>query len=190
MTLIERLSQLAGRIGQEIKAVKTLFEGKIGNTTALPTTSKELVGSITEVYSLATGQVNSSRLVGLIDPANVPVQQFFKTRKTTAISIAALSVGDQAALTTNGANGTCNVVILANGEVYIYDGGTKTDVASYTPVADHTPEWSLIASKPTEFASTIVLVAGLSAALSGLQSSTAIGNTDTILVDVFNAALV
>lgn len=190
MPLETVLSNFATRVGQAVSLFKNQLLAKIGNTDTLPTTARDLSGAVTEVYGLATGPVLATRLQGLLDPANIPVQSAIRIYKSTALSIPALTTADQSMLSITGAAGTFNGLRLGNGEVYIYDGGDKLDEYSYTPLVDHTPEWSLVADKPTSFPSTIAEVAGLPVALNGKVDSTLIGNTEVDLVAIFDAQLV
>jgi hypothetical protein len=183
------LSNFATSVGNTLRNIRLALEAKIGNTAALVTTNKDLAGAVNEVHGLATGPVSTNRLDGLIDPANMPVQKILGVYKSTALSIATLSVADQAQLSTNGANNTFNGLRLAGGQVYIYDGGDKTDEMSFTPIADHTPSWGLVEDKPTSFPSTIGEVAGLSNALGNKVESSLLGDLDINLVDIFNTAL-
>ncbi len=171
MFLEQRLSELAVRIGQQIKIERLAHLAKFGNLNAMPTVDKTVAGAIAELYAQATGPIAANRLTGMIRPENLPVQQVLKIHKSTANSIAELSQADQDALTTDGVNGTCNAIRLGNGLLLTYDGGTKTDIASFTPLADYTPDWELITGKPLRFVSTIALVDGLEAALGGLQAN-------------------
>lgn len=169
MLLEQRLNQFATRMGQQFKTERLAILAQLGNLLSMPTVAKDVAGAITEVYGLATGQVQANRITGMIDAANLPVHQMTKIRKSTALAIADISQADQDAISVDGADGTCNALRIASGELYIYDGGPKTDPASYTALADHTPEWDLIQNKPQTFDSTIAKVAGLDGALSTLQ---------------------
>ncbi len=190
MTLAQALSSFATHIGNRLSQLRDAIDAKFGNLQALPTTNKDVTGSITELYGIATGDVNTSRLRGLIDPANMPVQKILGVYKSTALTIQTLSVADQAQLTTNGANNTFNGLRLGGGEVFIYDGGSKTDPMSYTPIADHSPSWDLVEDKPTSFPSSINDVTGLPNALDGKVDKTVTGDLDTLdMIGAFNTAL-
>lgn len=166
----QRLAQFSTRVGQEFKAFRLSFESKLGNLLAMPTADKTVAGAITEVYNLANAPVTANRIQGLLDPSNIPVQNFTKVHKSTASSIADLSQADQDALSADGTAGTCNAIRLATGGLLIYDGGSKTDEMSFTPLADHSPEWSLIEGKPSLFPTSVALVDGLAGVLSTLQT--------------------
>ncbi|GEM_PF-3835585 len=172
MEPFERLSLLVTTITGRLKPIET----KVGSA-SLNTTSKTLSGALNELLSLLSGKLSSgdaytktqvdaaflgkqnttdpldaSRLTGDIDPARIPVINYFKAYISTAATIAALSSTDQAKITNTGKSGTFNAVTLSDGSTYVYSGGTKTDAANYTLLTDVTPDWSMVANKPASVA--------------------------------------
>ncbi|GJD78017.1 hypothetical protein [Methylobacterium gregans] len=82
---------------------------------------------------------------GVIDPARLPV---------VASGVQVLSAGDLTALTSGQKSAVTKgaVVTTTDGYRYLYTGaGDKTQAGSYIVLADITPEWLVIANKPTSF---------------------------------------
>ena len=64
--------------------------------------------------------------------------------------------------------GAGTVVTTTDGFRWVYSGtGDKTQAASYTQLADITPDWNAISGKPGSFPSSVAEVSGLSAELAG-----------------------
>ena len=165
MDTMQRLTQLVGAITNRLKPLAALV-----GTTGLTTSAQTLTGAVNElrsgkadsasVYTKAqtdsalsgkqntTDPLDASRLTGDIDPARIPVINYFKAHVSTAATIATLSSSDQAKITNTGKSGTFNAVTLSDGSTYVYSGGTKTDPASYTLLSDVSPDWQTIANKP------------------------------------------
>jgi ligand-binding SRPBCC domain-containing protein len=87
----------------------------------------------------------SSINAGVLDPARIPVIN---------TSIQVISPGGIANLTLAQQNEITKgaLVTTTDGQRYVYTGGSKTSEASYILLADVTPDWSVIANKPTAFA--------------------------------------
>ncbi len=86
----------------------------------------------------------SSINAGVLDPARIPVIN---------TSIQVISQGGLADLT-QGQQDTIvqgAIVTTTDGQRYVYVGGSKTSSASYIALADITPDWNVIANKPTSF---------------------------------------
>lgn len=80
---------------------------------------------------------------GVLDIARIPVLPSQKTI-TSSGNIAALTAPQQAEI------GEGTVVTTTDGRRWVYSGsGSKTAEASYIELADITPEWSIIANKPS-----------------------------------------
>ncbi|MDP1554484.1 MAG: hypothetical protein Q8L84_03405 [Hyphomonas sp.] len=83
---------------------------------------------------------------GTVDVARLPAALFASPVVSTG-GIADLDSGQQAAIL----GGTS--VVTTDGRHWKYSGsGSKTSEASYVEMADKTPEWSVIANKPSTFA--------------------------------------
>lgn len=90
--------------------------------------------------------LDASKLTGSIDPARLPV---------LPSQVRVTSSGDLTALTSEQQDQIENGVIVTttDGKRWIYTGtGDKTLEASYILSADITPEWDVIAGKPSTFA--------------------------------------
>jgi hypothetical protein len=82
---------------------------------------------------------------GVFDVARIPVLPS-ENQVVSSGTIANLTSGQQS----NIVKGT--IVTTTDGRRWVYSGsGTKTDPASYVELADITPDWSVIANKPTTF---------------------------------------
>lgn len=91
------------------------------------------------IPNLAASKITS----GVFDVARIPVLPS-QTVQVSSGGIAALTAGQQTAIT----NGT--VVTTTDGRRWVYSGtGSKTAEASYIELADVTPDWSVIANKPS-----------------------------------------
>lgn len=107
---------------------------------------------------------------GVIDIARIPAA-VYQAPIVSSGAIADLDAGQQS----NIIEGTH--VVTTDGRAWVYSGsGDKILEASYVEIADKTPEWSVIANKPTEFTPTahthiIGDVTGLQAALDGKQAA-------------------
>lgn len=86
----------------------------------------------------------SSINTGVLDPARIPVIN---------TSIQVISQGGLADLTQVQQDSIIQgaLVTTTDGQRYVYNTGTKTISSSYILLADVTPEWTVIANKPTEF---------------------------------------
>jgi ligand-binding SRPBCC domain-containing protein len=86
----------------------------------------------------------SSINAGVLDPARIPVIN---------TSIQVISQGGLADLTSEQEDTIVQgaLVTTTDGYRYVYTGGSKTSSASYIALADITPDWTVIANKPTEF---------------------------------------
>jgi hypothetical protein len=86
----------------------------------------------------------SSINAGVLDPARIPVIN-------TSIQI--ISQGGLADLTPEQENSIVlgALVTTTDGYRYVYAGGSKTSAGSYIALADISPDWSVLANKPTEF---------------------------------------
>ena len=86
----------------------------------------------------------SSINAGVLDPARIPVIN---------TSIQVISQGGLEHLTTEQQNTIIQgaIVTTIDGRRFLYVSGNKTIVPSYITLADVTPDWSVISSKPTEF---------------------------------------
>ncbi len=170
---------LSQGIGREFKVVKSLIGSGVLSTSArtiigaineLRAAQSSAAGindasastsstySSSKVTSLLQGKLDTSaplpasQLTGFIDPARLPVLSVIKAFNSAAVSIATLSQNDQDQLSTTGGIGSYNAVRISTGELYIFNGGSKIDVTSYTLVTDITPDWSSITNKPTSAA--------------------------------------
>ena len=87
----------------------------------------------------------SSINAGVLDPARIPVIN-------TSIQI--ISQGSLADLTVSQQNSIVEgaIVTTTDGQRYIYVSGLKTSAASYIALSDITPDWNVIANKPSTFA--------------------------------------
>jgi hypothetical protein len=80
---------------------------------------------------------------GVLDPARIPVL-FSGVQVVSTGGIANLDAGQQATITAGA------IVTTTDGQRWVYSGsGSKTSEASYILSADVTPDWSVIANKPT-----------------------------------------
>lgn len=91
---------------------------------------------------------------GVFDPARIPVL----TGQAPIVSsggLADLSAPQQAAIIAG------SIVMTTDGFRWAYSGsGSKTDSASYIQLSDITPEWAVIANKPSDFPSSWGNVSG------------------------------
>jgi hypothetical protein len=87
---------------------------------------------------------DAANLTGTIDPARLPVLPSQVQVLSSGQTIADLTPGERSAIV-KGA-----IVTTGDGGRWTYTGsGSKTDEASYIRLADVTPEWAVIAGKPT-----------------------------------------
>ena len=83
---------------------------------------------------------------GTIDPARLPAT-VFSAPVVSSGAIADVTAPQEADIVAG------TVVVTTDGRRWTYSGtGDKTLEASYTEMADVTPEWSVIANKPSTFA--------------------------------------
>ncbi len=89
--------------------------------------------------------LDATKVSGVLDPANIPLM-YSGVQVVSSGGIADLTAPQQAQIT-RGA-----IVTTTDGRRWTYTGtGSKTSEASYILVADVTPEWSVIANKPSTF---------------------------------------
>jgi len=136
--------------------------GQIPNLDA----SKVNTGTFTasQIPSLDASKINS----GVLDISRIPI---------LPSTIQEVSSGGIANLTTTQQSniGDGSIVTTTDGRRWIYTGsGSKTSEASYIEVADVTPEWTVIANKPT-FAT--VATSGAYSDLSGRPSLATVATT-------------
>lgn len=104
---------------------------------------------------------------GVFDPARIPVL-IGQSPVVSSGDLSALTSGQQAQIIV----GTVVITTDGNRWVYAVNGGDKTSSASYIQLADVTPDWAVIANKPSTFSPSahshpISDVSGLQAALDG-----------------------
>lgn len=105
---------------------------------------------------------------GVFDIARIPVLPS-QLQFTSSGGLADLTTAQQNAI------GQGSIVTTTDGYRWVYNGsGSKTVAGSYTQLADITPEWDIIANKPSTFPSTIAQVSDLTTALNG---KSAVGHT-------------
>ncbi len=103
----------------------------------------------------------ASRLTGMIDPARIPVL-VGQTPVVSTGGIANLTAGQQSGVVAG------TLVATTDGRRWVYSGsGSKTAEASYIEQGDVTPDWTVIANKPSFFPTNIANVTGLQTALDG-----------------------
>jgi len=122
----------------------------------------------------------ASRLTGMIDPARIPVL-VGQTPVVSTGGIANLTAGQQSGVVAG------TLVATTDGRRWVYSGsGSKTAEASYIEQGDVTPDWTVIANKPSFFPTNIINVTGLQTALDGKLSS---GTAITVKHVAFNTGL-
>jgi hypothetical protein len=90
--------------------------------------------------------LSAAKLTGTIDPARLPATAF-QAPIVSSGAISALTAPQQNEIVTG------SRVVTTDGREWAYSGsGSKTLEASYIQMADSTPEWSVIANKPSTFA--------------------------------------
>ncbi|WP_433949992.1 tail fiber domain-containing protein [Brevundimonas bullata] len=111
------------------------------------------------LYDLKSETLAASRLTGVIDRARIPVLPSGRQFASTG-GLPQLTSAQQAEI------GEGSIVTTTDGMRYVYSGqGSKTVAASYTVLADITPDWDALANKPSFYPSNVVNVAGLQSAL-------------------------
>lgn len=111
------------------------------------------------LYDLKSETLAASRLTGVIDRARIPVLPSGRQFASTG-GLPQLTSAQQAEI------GEGSIVTTTDGMRYVYSGqGSKTVAASYTVLADITPDWDALANKPSFYPSNIANVAGLQSAL-------------------------
>lgn len=126
----------------------------------------------------------SSINAGVLDPARIPVIN---------TSIQVISQGGLADLTPEQEDTIVQgaLVTTTDGYRYVYTGGSKTSSASYIALADITPDWNVLANKPTEFnpsshSHTVGDIDGLQSVVTWVAensaSNNALGNTAYSLI--------
>lgn len=111
------------------------------NTTQIATTAfvtAGLAGKANTTHTHSAADITS----GTLDPARLPAS-VFQAPVVTSSNIAGLTAPEQASITTG------TFVVTSDGRLWAYNTGSKTSEASYIEVADKTPDWSQIASKPS-----------------------------------------
>jgi hypothetical protein len=89
--------------------------------------------------------LDATKVSGVLDPANIPLM-YSGVQVVSSGGIADLTTLQQAQVSRG------SIVTTTDGRRWTYTGsGSKTDEASYIIVADVTPEWSVIAGKPSTF---------------------------------------
>lgn len=108
----------------------------------------------------------SAIATGTIDPARLPVLPS-TVQIVSSGGIAALTAPQQAEI------GDGSVVTTTDGRRWVYAGsGSKTAEASYIELADITPEWAVVANKPTTLAGYGITDGALQADLLGKVAKT------------------
>jgi hypothetical protein len=98
-----------------------------------------------DLYQQKTDLVAADRITGVLSVDRIPVlpsqRQFMSSG-----DLSALTSGQQSEI------GRGSVVTTTDGMRYVYSGeGSKTVAASYTVLADITPEWNVISNRPSQF---------------------------------------
>lgn len=132
--------------GKQSTAWRPSLDDLTDVTAPSPTSGQVLMRVGSQWQPAAISGLDASVLAtGTIDPARIPVI----TGQATIVSsgdLTALTVGQQAQI------GTGTTVATTDGFRWIYTGsGSKTLSSSYIPLADVTPEWDVVANKPTAF---------------------------------------
>jgi hypothetical protein len=86
--------------------------------------------------------LDATKLTGTIDVARLPVLPGSNS-VFASTNIASLSAPEQANINAG------TIVTTSDGRRWVYNTGSKTVEASYVELADITPEWSVIANKPS-----------------------------------------
>ena len=134
-------------------------------------TATTFAGSAASLTNIPAGQ-----LTGTIDPARIPVIAS-QVQVVSSGAIAALTSGQQSTIV-QGA-----IVTTSDGRRWVYSGsGSKTAEASYIEMADVTPDWSVIANKPS-FAT--VATSGLASDLGGTLADARL-SSNVVLKNVAN----
>ncbi len=108
---------------------------------------------------------------GVFDPARIPIL-FTGVQVVSTGAIADLDSGQQATITAGA------IVTTTDGRRWVYKGsGSKTSEASYIECADVTPDWSVIANKPS-FATVAT-----SGAYSDLSGTPTLGTVASLTAD-------
>lgn len=132
------------------------------------------------LYDLKSETLAASRLTGVIDRARIPVLPSGRQFASTG-GLPQLTSAQQAEI------GEGSIVTTTDGMRYVYSGqGSKTVAASYTVLADITPDWDALANKPSFYPSNIANVAGLQSALDAKLST---GASITVTNVAFNTGL-
>lgn len=173
MSLATNISNLATRIATEIKAVRTLINGNAADLSSLTTTNKtNLVAAINEVQSEINAIDVSSQVNALIDDTATSSSKVWSSSKTnTQINAAVAAVVDAAPAALD----TLNELAAALNDDANFAGTITTALAGKAN-ASHTHA--------------ISDVTGLQAALDAKVNSSAVGDTTTNYVTVFEAGLV
>lgn len=135
-----------------------------------------LVAGVVQAITLAASQIpnlDAAKITsGTIDPGRLPALPSGNQVVSASATIAGLSTPNQ----DETVKGT--IVTTTDGRRWVYSGsGSKVLEASYVELADVTPEWTVIANKPTTFAPSahvhpISDVTGLQANLDALAAAT------------------
>jgi hypothetical protein len=98
----------------------------------------------TDTFAAASHNHDASTITtGVLDPARIPVL-FSGVQVVSSGGIAALDAGQQTTVTAGA------IVTTTDGRRWVYTGsGSKTSEASYIECADVTPDWTVVANKPS-----------------------------------------
>jgi len=183
-TLQVRLENLAAAIGGKIKEVKTLVNGNLADLSALTTTAKtNLVAATNEVRALAAGKQDALGFTP-VDAATIgQANGIVPLDGTTKISSAYLpsyvddviEAANVAALPATGVAGVLYVTLNDNKE-FRWGGSAYVAIVASPGTTDNVPEGS----------TNLYFTNGRAQS----AMSATLGNPDTDLVNVFNAALV
>lgn len=191
MSLATNVSNLATRIATEVKAVRTLVNGNATDLTGLTTTTKtNLVAAINEVVA----SIPASITIDDTTQSGTSVWSSSKTNSAITSAVAAVvntaptaldTLNELAAALGNDANFASTVTTAL--------AGKAADNAVVKLTGDQTiagiKTFSSAPAVPNA-AFAIAKVSGLQAALDAKADSTAVGDTTTNFVTVFEAGLV
>lgn len=173
-TLQARLTDLATRIAQEIKSVRTLLNGNAADLSALSTADKSnLVAAVNELYAIAQAASTAAASAAVIDDA--------ATDTTHAWSASKIALEIQAAKDAliNGAStalDTLQELAAALGNDPNFANTILTALAKRVRV-----DAAQVFTAPEQLQARTNI---------GAQDAAAIGNPDTDLVAIFNAGLI
>ena len=181
-TLVTRISDLATRIGTDVKTLRSLINGNVADLSALTTTAKgNLVAAVNEVRGLASGKQNAlgftpensgnrgqpNGYAALDGGGKVPASQL------PAYVDDVLEFANQAALPATGTQGVLYVAV-DTGRVHRWSGSGYVEIVSAPGSTDAVPEGSV-----NRYFTDARAVAALTPSL---------GDTNTDFAAVFTAA--